>query len=75
MDNIEKESIESPDLIEQHKDEITPAYQRAVRDAVLRHKRNGHPIAIARHGKVVILQPDEIEPELERAAKLLESDV
>ena len=58
-----------------YKDEITPAYQRAVREAVLRHMRNGHPIAIWRDGKVVILQGEEIEAELENAERRLKEGV
>ena len=42
-------------------DRISDACQRAVREALQRHKTAGNPIAISRDGKVVILQPDEIE--------------
>ncbi len=49
------------DLFFKHRDEITPAYQRAVRKALLRHKKAGNSIAISRDGKVVILQAEEIE--------------
>lgn len=41
-------------------EEITPAYQRAVRDALLKHKRAGNPVVVERGGRMVILQPDEI---------------
>ena len=58
-----------------YKDEITPAYQRAVREVVLRHMRNGHPIAIWRDGKVVFLQGEEIEAELENAERRLKEGV
>jgi hypothetical protein len=73
MDTDEAVEIETQDLLVKHKDEITPAYQRAVREAVLRHKRNGHSIAIWRDGEVVVLQGEEIEAELERAAQLLKT--
>ena len=66
MEN-DKKAVADPTLHFGNNDEITRAYQRAVREAVLRHKRNGNPIAISRNGKVVIVQPDEIEAELERA--------
>ncbi len=50
-----------PDLFVRYSDEINKAYQRAVREALLRHKQAGNPVAISREGKVVLLQPDEIE--------------
>jgi hypothetical protein len=39
---------------------ILAAMRRAVREAVLEHKRLGNPIAVWREGRVVWLQPDEI---------------
>ncbi|MGH9946949.1 MAG: hypothetical protein ACRD6X_07120 [Pyrinomonadaceae bacterium] len=42
-------------------DEISKACERAVREALLKHKRAGNPVAISQGGKVVLLQPDEIE--------------
>ena len=50
------ERVADPDRIER-------ALRAAVRDALLRHKRDGDPVAIWREGRVVWLQPDEI-PEL-----------
>ncbi len=49
------------DLFDKHRDEITPAYQRAVREALLRHKKAGNSVAVSEDGKVVILQPEEID--------------
>jgi hypothetical protein len=49
------------DLFVQHKDEITPAFQPAVREALKKHKLAGNPVAVSQNGKVVLLQPDEIE--------------
>ena len=40
---------------------ITEACDRAVREALLKHKLARNPIAVARNGEVVILQPEEIE--------------
>jgi hypothetical protein len=39
---------------------VDKALKEAVRQALLRHKREGNPIAIWRDGKVVWLQPHEI---------------
>jgi hypothetical protein len=49
------ERVADPDRIER-------ALRAAVRDALLRHKRDGDPIAVWREGRVVWLQPDEIPP-------------
>jgi hypothetical protein len=48
-------------LFVRYSEEINKAYERAVRDALRRHKLLGNPVAVERDGKVVILQPDEIE--------------
>lgn len=48
------------DLFVKYSEEITPAFKKAVREALLRHKRAGVPIAVSIDGKVVIVQPDEI---------------
>jgi hypothetical protein len=49
------------DLFERYSLEINRAYERAVREALLMHIRAGNPVVIERDGKMVILQPDEIE--------------
>ena len=51
----------SQDLFVRYSEEINPAYERAVREALLMHKRAGNPVPIERDGKLVWLQPDEIE--------------
>ncbi len=48
------------DLFVRYSDEINKAYERAVREALLMHKRVGNPVAVEVDGKLVILQPDEI---------------
>jgi hypothetical protein len=40
--------------------EIDEALRRAVREALLRHKKLGNSIAVWRDGKVVIVPPEEI---------------
>ena len=52
---------DSEDLFIRYRDEITPAYQRAVREALLSHKKAGNSIAVSEEGKIVILQPEEID--------------
>ena len=41
-------------------DAIEEVLQRAVKDALLIHKRLGNPIATWKDGKVVIIPPEEI---------------
>jgi hypothetical protein len=41
-------------------DRIERALRAAVRDALLRHKRDGDPVAVWRDGRVVWIQPDDI---------------
>lgn len=53
--------IDKPGLFDTFSDEINPAYERAVREALLKHKQAGNAIAVERNGKLVILEPDEIE--------------
>ena len=53
------------DLFVRYSEEINTAYERAVREALLMHKRAGNPVAVERDGKLVILQPDEILVDLD----------
>jgi len=52
---------ESENLFVIHSEAITEAYKRAVREALLKHKKEGNSVVIARDGKVVILKPSEID--------------
>ena len=49
------------DLFYRYRDEINPAYERAVKEAPRKHKLAGNPVPIERDGKIVWLQPDEID--------------
>lgn len=40
---------------------IDEALKKGVRDALLRHKREGLPVVISRDGKIVWIQPGELE--------------
>ena len=42
---------------------ILNAMKEAVREALLRHKRAGNPVAAWRDGRVVWIQPDELRVE------------
>ena len=60
MESDKDISAEGINLFVRYSDEINKAYERAVRQALLMHKRAGNPVAVERDGKLVILQPDEI---------------
>ena len=53
--------IDKPGLFDTFSEEINPAYERSVREALLKHKQAGVPIAVEHDGELVILQPNEIE--------------
>jgi len=44
-----------------HCRDIEKILQLAVREALIRHKRIGHPIATWKDGKVIIVPPEQIE--------------
>ncbi|HEY7546885.1 MAG TPA: hypothetical protein VID27_18480 [Blastocatellia bacterium] len=48
------------DMFIRNAESITKILRRAVRHALLDHKRAGNPVATWKDGKVVLLQPDEI---------------
>lgn len=60
MEIDQKVEKNSQDLLTRYSVEIAEACERAVREALQKHKAAGNPIAIFRDGKVVLLQPDEI---------------
>ena len=47
-------------LFVEYAKDIEQVLRKAVREALLEHKRANNPIATWRDGKVVIVQPDEI---------------
>lgn len=57
----DKKIIPEESLFDRYSEEINKAYERAVREALLMHKRAGNPVPIERDGKLVWLQPEEIE--------------
>lgn len=44
-----------------HSDKAERAIRRAVREAILDHKRAENPVAVWENGKVKIVPPEEIE--------------
>lgn len=60
MEVNEDVEMNGQDLLTRFSDELSQACERAVREALLKHKAAGNPVAVYRDGKVVLLQPDEI---------------
>jgi isoaspartyl peptidase/L-asparaginase-like protein (Ntn-hydrolase superfamily) len=61
MENNKEIEKNGQDLFVRYSIEISEACQRAVREALIKHKKAGNSVAISRDGEVVILQPNEIE--------------
>ena len=51
---------ESDELFFEHAKAIEEILRRAVRQALLEHKRAGNPVASWEDGKVVLISPDKI---------------
>jgi hypothetical protein len=45
------------------KEKITKALSKAVKEALLQHKRAGNPVASWKDGKIIWIQPDDIPVE------------
>jgi hypothetical protein len=52
--NLDRIFVEEGHLIDE-------ALKRAVRDAILRHKKAGVPLAIYRDGKTVWIKPEDLD--------------
>ena len=59
----------SDDFLFSRLTKIEEAVRRAVRDALLLHKRAGNPIAAWKDGKVVIVPPEEIKVDVDHDEK------
>jgi hypothetical protein len=61
MEHNKKVADKKEDLFDKYSDEINKAYERAVHEALLMHKRAGNPVPVMRGDKIIMLQPDDIE--------------
>ena len=61
METNKKVKNEKANLYITHSEEIKKAYERAVREALTKHKKDGNSVVISRNGVIVTLKPDEIE--------------
>jgi hypothetical protein len=60
MAKVNRIDDNNSDLLARNHGVVRAAFRLAVRDALLKHKRNGNTVAVVRNGSVVVLHPDEI---------------
>lgn len=61
METNKKVKKDKTNLFITHSEEINKAYERAVREALTKHKKDGNSVVVSRNGEIVTLTPDEIE--------------
>ena len=61
METNKRVKKDKTNLFITHSEEINKAYERAVRDALVKHKKDGNSIVVSRNGEIVTLKPEEIE--------------
>jgi len=62
MANDSKIEPNTSETLAKYRTAVNAAITRGVREALLKHKQAGNPVAVSRNGEIVFLQPDEIEP-------------
>ena len=60
MANNRKIEPNTPNLLVKYRTAVNAAITKGVREALLKHKQAGNPVAVSRNGKVVVIQPNEI---------------
>ena len=63
MAKNKKIDMNAPNLLTVNSKAVEKAYRDAVKAALLKHKQANNPVAVWRHGKVVLLSPEEIFPD------------
>lgn len=53
----------TPNLLVKYRTVVNVAIQKGVREALMKHKQAGNPVATWKDGKVVILEPEDIKLE------------
>lgn len=48
-------------LLVEHRETIREVFKRAVRQALLEHKRAGNPVAAAKNGEIIWIAPEHIQ--------------
>lgn len=60
MKNHERKDIGR--LIREDRQAVDDALAKGVRDAMLRHKKDGLPVVIEHRGQIVMVKPEDIAP-------------
>lgn len=60
MAKDKKIGTKGADTLVKYRTAVNSAILKGVREALLKHKRAGNPVAVSRDGKVVVLQPEDI---------------
>ena len=47
-------------ILTEHRRVVGEALDRGIRKAILRHKKDGLPVAIARDGKIELVKPEDL---------------
>jgi hypothetical protein len=50
----------TPNLLVRYREVVNAAIKKGVREALLKHKQAGNPIAVSQNGKAVLLKAEEI---------------
>ena len=61
METNKKVKKDKTNLFITHSEEINKAYERAVREALAKHKKAGHSVVVSQNGEIIMLSPDEIK--------------
>lgn len=60
MENDKKIKHKTTIRLSKYRTAVNSAIVKGVREALLKHKRAGNPVAVSRNDNVVIVQPDDI---------------
>lgn len=60
MANDRKVGSNNSEALLKYRAAVNAAITKGVREALLKHKQAGNPVAVSRNGKVTIIQPADI---------------
>jgi hypothetical protein len=51
----------TPNLLVKYRETVKKAMRKGVREALLKHKQAGNPVAVWHEGKVTLLRPEDLD--------------
>ena len=51
----------TPNLLVKYRETVKKAIRKGVREALLKHKQAGNPVAVWQEGKVTLLRPEDLD--------------